>query len=158
MKAFGDFRFDDERRQLTCAGRAVPLTGQSLDLLCLLLERPGALISREEIRDRLWPGTKADIEHGLDVVVSRLRTTLRAENASHAYIETVPRKGYRFIEPVAVHPGPRLNTSRPWTRRYLPYAVAAVLASILTILFARSRYERFVPAQDARASATSSSP
>ena len=100
VKTFGDFEFDDRRRRLRAGGQPVRLSGQAVDLLCLLLERPGELIAREEIERRLWPDTTVDFNHSLDVVVSRLRTVLGDKGSSPRYIETVPRKGYRFIEPV----------------------------------------------------------
>ena len=74
------------------------LSGQVVDLLCLLLERPGELITREEIERRLWPDRNVDFHHSLDVVVSRLRTVLKDKGASPRYIETVPKRGYRFID------------------------------------------------------------
>ena len=80
------------------------LSGQAVDLLCLLLERPGELIPREEIERRLWPDRNVDFNHSLDVVVSRLRTVLGDKGSSPRYIETVPRKGYRFIELVTATP------------------------------------------------------
>ena len=118
VKTFGDFEFDDRRKILTAAGRSVRLSGQTVELLCLLLERPGELIIREEIRRRLWPESHVEFEHSLDVVVSRLRSVLGDESGNPRYIETVPRKGYRFIEPVSAKPEGRLADQRLlWTRR-----------------------------------------
>ena len=107
VKTFGDFEFDDCRRRLRAGGQPVRFSGQAVDLLCLLLERPGELITREEIERRLWPDRNVDFNHSLDVVVSRLRTALGDKGSSPRYIETVPRKGYRFIEPVTAKPEPR---------------------------------------------------
>jgi anti-sigma-K factor RskA len=131
----------------------VRLSGQAVDLLCLLLERPGGLITREEIERRLWPDRNVDFNHSLDVIVSRLRTALGDKGSSPRYIETVPRKGYRFIEPVTVKPrlGGRIAN---WRRRLVTYAAVAILAAILAILFARTRYDKFVPPDRSRASAT----
>ena len=69
MKTFGDFEFDDRRRSLRVRGQQVRLSGQAIDLLCLLLEQPGQLITREEIERRLWPDRNVDFDHSLDVVV-----------------------------------------------------------------------------------------
>ena len=102
VKTFGEFEFDDRRKVLTAEGRSIRLSGQTVELLCLLLERPGELIMREEIRRRLWPESHVEFEHSLDVVMSRLRSTLAEKSGNPRYIETVPRKGYRFIEPVAM--------------------------------------------------------
>jgi DNA-binding winged helix-turn-helix (wHTH) protein len=127
------------------------LSGQAVDLLCLLLERPGELITREEIERRLWPDRNVDFQHSLDVVVSRLRTVLGDKGASPRYIETLPRKGYRFIEPVTGREARAANKPRYWRRPFLTYAAVAILAAILAMLFARSRYDKFVPSQGSQA-------
>ena len=153
VKTFGDFEFDDRRRGLTAGGRPVRLSGQAVDLLCLLVERPGELITREEIARKLWPDTTVDFDHSLDVVVSRLRTVLGDKGSSPRYIETVPRSGYRFIEPVTLRLEARpTNAPPPWRRRLITYAAVAILAAILAILFARTRYDTFVPSQRSQAS------
>ena len=156
VKMFGDFEFDDRRRGLKAGGRPVRLSGQAVDLLCLLVERPGELITREEIERRLWPDRNVDFHHSLDVVVSRLRTVFGDKGASPRYIETVPRKGYRFIEPVTAAPEARPVNDEPryWSRLVLGYAAVAILAALLAILFARTRYDKFVPPDRSRASAT----
>ena len=157
LKTFGEFEFDDRRRSLRAGGQLVRLTGQTVDLLALLLERPGEVITREEIERRLWPDRTVDFHHSLDVVVSRLRTVLGDKGASPRYIETVPRKGYRFIELVTARPEARLaHQPRRWTRPLLACTAAAILAAILAILFARTRYDRFVPPQRLEASPASS--
>ena len=146
IKRFGDFEFDDHRRSLSARGQRIRLNGQAVDVLCLLLERPGELVSREEIERRLWPDRNVDFNHGLDVVVSRLRTVLGDSGLRPRYIETVPRKGYRFIEPVAARPEPRpTDRRRHWARALAPYAAVAILAAIVAILFAQTRYDEFVP-------------
>ena len=126
VKTFGDFEFDDRRRRLTSGGQPVRLTGQAIDLLALLVDRPGELISREEIERRLWPDRNVDFTHSLDVVVSRLRTVLGDKGSTPRYIETVPRKGYRFIEPVTGRPEVR-SAKRDWSRRLVTYGAAVIL-------------------------------
>jgi len=153
VKTFGDFEFDDHGRRVRAGGQPVRLSGQAVDLLCLLLERPGELITREEIERRLWPDRNVDFNHSLDVIVSRLRTALGDKGSSPRYIETMPRKGYRFIEPVTAKPGLGGRIAI-WRRRLVTYAAVAILAAILAILFARSRYDKFVPPDRSRASAT----
>ena len=155
VNTFGDFEFDDRRRCLKARGEPVKLSGQALDLLCLLLERPGELITREEAERRLWPDRTVDFHHSLDVVVSRLRTALGDKGASPRYIETVSRKGYRLIKPVTTRPDARpANEPRHWSRRLLPYAVVAIIAAILAILFAQTRYDKFVPSDRSQTSPT----
>ena len=155
LKTFGDFEFDDRRRGLRGRGQPVRLSGQAIDLLCLLLERPGELITREEIERRLWPDRNVNFDHSLDVVVSRLRTVLGDKGPSPRYIQTVPRRGYRFIEPVTTRPEARpANAPRRWRRRLVTYAAVAILAAIMAIVFARTRYDKLVPPQRSQASPT----
>jgi Tol biopolymer transport system component/DNA-binding winged helix-turn-helix (wHTH) protein len=98
---FGVFELDLRSGELRKGGVRVGLQEQSLQFLAALLERPGDLVTREELRQRLWPdGTFVDFEHGLNAVVSRLRDTLGDSAESPRFIETIPRRGYRFIAPV----------------------------------------------------------
>lgn len=155
LKRFGDFEFDDRRRSLRARGRSVRVSGQALDLLCLLLERPGELITREEIERQLWPNSNVDFSHNLDVIVSRLRTVLGDKGLSPRYIETVPRKGYRFIEPVTAKSDTEAAiASRRRTRPLVTYAAIAILAAVVAILFARTRYDKFVPSDRPQAAPT----
>ena len=154
VKTFGDFEFDDRRRALKAGGCPVRLRGQALDLLCLLLERPGELITREEIERRLWPDRNVDFQHSLDVIVNRLRIVLGDKGMSPRYIETVPRKGYQFIEPVTTVSPEALTATEPhhWSRRLIPYAAVAMLAAILALAFVHTRYDKFVPSRRSQAS------
>lgn len=129
------------------------LTGQAVDLLSLLLERPGELIRREEIEHTLWADRTVDFQHSLDVIVSRLRTVLGDNSSIPRYIETVPRKGYRFIEPVTVKLE-GLSAKRHWSRRVVTYAAVAILAAIVAILLVRTRYDKLVPPDRSHASPT----
>ena len=97
---FGSFELDPSG-ELRKAGVLVGLQEQSLKVLVELLERPGDLVTREQLRQRLWPnGTFVDFEHGLNAVINRLRETLGDSADSPRFIQTVPRRGYRFIAPV----------------------------------------------------------
>ena len=82
-------------------GRTLNLQDQPLKVLECLLERPGELVTREELRQRLWPGdTFVDFEQGVNAAVKRLRETLADSAESPRFVETLPRRGYRFIAPV----------------------------------------------------------
>ena len=98
---FGTFAVDVRTGELTNAGRRTPLREQPFQLLLALLEQPGELITREELTSRLWPaGTFVDSDHGLNKAMNHLREAL-SDSADHPqFIETLPRKGYRFIAPV----------------------------------------------------------
>ena len=149
VRIFGDFEFDDRRRSLRSAGKSVRLSGQAVDLLGLLVERPGELITREEIQRRLWPDSHVEFDHSLDVIVSRLRAVLGDGSPGSRYIETVPRRGYRFVEPVIAKPEvcPPNDRRHPLSRRIATYAAVAILAAIVAVLFARTRYDKFTPSQ-----------
>ena len=98
---FGTFELDVRSGELRKAGVRIGLQEQSLQVLRLLLERPGDLVTRDELRQRLWPnGTFVDFDHGLNAVINRLRETLGDSADSPRFIQTVPRRGYRFIAPV----------------------------------------------------------
>ena len=98
---FGSFELDPASGELRKAGVVVALPEQSLKVLVELLERPGDVVTREQLRQRLWPnGTFVDFEHGLNAVINRLRETLGDSAESPRFIQTVPRRGYRFIAPV----------------------------------------------------------
>ena len=128
------------------------LHGQCLDLLVLMLDRPGQLITREEIRRILWPDSNVDFEHSLDVLVSRLRTALGDTSKTARYIQTVPRKGYRFVEQVRFKPsGCEATTSVSWTRSFARYVAVAVLAALIAVVIANTHYQKFVPPHPAPA-------
>src|SRR6185295_2328419 len=93
---------DARAGELWKADVRVNLQDQPLKVLECLLERPGELVTREELRQRLWPGdTFVDFEHGVNAAVRRLRETLADSAESPRFVETLPRRGYRFIAPVA---------------------------------------------------------
>jgi len=98
---FGHFEADLASGELRRQGIRVRLHGRPFDLLALLLERPGEVVTRGELKQRLWPdGTHVDFEHGLDNAANRLRAALGDSAASPRYVETLPRRGYRLIVPV----------------------------------------------------------
>jgi TolB-like protein/DNA-binding winged helix-turn-helix (wHTH) protein/Tfp pilus assembly protein PilF len=102
---FGVFEVDARRGEIRKQGLRIRLRGRPFDILLILLERPGELITREDLRARLWPAdTFVDFDHGLNTSVNRLREVLGDSADSPRYIETQPRKGYRFIAPVEATP------------------------------------------------------
>jgi DNA-binding winged helix-turn-helix (wHTH) protein len=98
---FGPFEADLQTQELRKQGRRLRLPGQSFQILKRLLERPGELVTREELRAALLPSdTFVDFEHGLNAGVNRLREALGDSADSPRFVETLPRRGYRFIVPV----------------------------------------------------------
>ena len=98
---FGTFEADTGTGELRRRGMLVRLNGQPFQLLLLLLERQGELLTREEISEVLWPnGTVVDFEHGVNSAVNRIREALGDSAASPRYVQTLARRGYRFVAPV----------------------------------------------------------
>lgn len=103
---FGNCEVDLSARELRRNGRRIRLQDQAFEILALLLRNPGMLVTREEMRQVLWPGdTFVDFEHGLNRVISRLREALGDSVISPKFIETVARHGYRFVAPTEVVQG-----------------------------------------------------
>ena len=100
---FGLYRLDLARGTLTRDSVRVRLQEQPFQLLLLLVERAGQIVSREEIRNRLWPqNTFVEFDKSLGVAVLKVREALGDEAGNPRFIETIPRRGYRFIAPVKV--------------------------------------------------------
>jgi DNA-binding winged helix-turn-helix (wHTH) protein len=111
---FGTFEADQHTGELRKQGRRMQLQGQPFDILVMLLERPGELVSRTQIRERLWPdGTFVDFDHSLNTAVNKIRDVLGDSASSPRFIETLARRGYRFVAPVQVVDASQLPTEGP---------------------------------------------
>src|ERR1700677_235023 len=98
---FGVFEADAATGELRRQGIRIKLNAQPFQVLVMLLERPGQLLSREEISRELWPdGTFVDYEHGVNSAVNRIREALGDTAGNPRFIETLARRGYRFVAPV----------------------------------------------------------
>jgi cholera toxin transcriptional activator len=103
---FGVFELDLAAGELRKNGAKLRLQEQPFQVLALLLERAGDVVTRDELRQKLWPAdTFVDFDHGLNAAVNKLRETLGDSASSPRYIETLARRGYRFIAPVQNVPG-----------------------------------------------------
>ena len=110
---FGPFEADAETGELRKNGRKMPLQEKCFQVLVFLLERRGKLVSREELHGRLWPSdTFVDFDNGLNTAVSKLRDILGDSAEPHRYIETLPRRGYRFVASVNVREEPTAAPQR----------------------------------------------
>lgn len=99
--SFGNFHMDFAAGELRKRGVKLKLSGQPFEILRLLLERSGQVVSREELRSRLWANEAfVDSDHGLNAAINKLRLTLGDSSGRPRFIETVPRRGYRFIAEV----------------------------------------------------------
>lgn len=149
---FGDFALDVAAYDLRRRGRAIKLGRQPMDLLILLVESRGLLVSRSQIVDRLWgKDVFVDVETGVNTAISKVRQALRDSADTPAFVETVPGRGYRFIAAVeaisapsepgseVALPGPTPapeETPRPrrrttWGRLVIPLLVVAMAAGVL---------------------------
>ncbi len=113
---FGPFTLDGRSGELRNGPTRLKVPDQSIAVLQALLERPGELVTREALRDRLWgPDTFVDFEAGLNAAVRRLREALNDSADVPRYIETLPRRGYRFIAPVdGTLTGCAIPRQQPW--------------------------------------------
>ena len=99
---FGQFEVDLLEGKLFNRGVPVRIENQPFQILVALLERPGEVVGREELRNRLWPdGTYVDFDEGVNTAISKLRYALRDSTERPVFVETVPRRGYRFLAPVS---------------------------------------------------------
>ena len=98
---FGNFEVDPRAGELRRGGIKLKLSGQPFDVLVALLEKPGQVLTREELHDRLWSqDTFVDFEHGLNKAVNKVREVLGDDADNPRFVETLPRRGYRFIAPI----------------------------------------------------------
>jgi len=134
---FGVFAADLRERTLTKSGRSVAIQDQPFRLLAVLLRQPGLLVTREEVRKAVWPdGTTVDFERGLNTALNKLRTALGDSADSPRFVETVPRRGYRFLAPVEWLSEETDEPQRPaGSARVsaLPRWLAASLVSVLIV-------------------------
>jgi DNA-binding winged helix-turn-helix (wHTH) protein/Flp pilus assembly protein TadD len=136
---FGTFEVDVRAGELRKQGMKVRIQGQPLHLLTLLLQRPGEVVTRDELRSKIWHSdTFVDFDNGLNTSINRLREALGDSADNPRFIETLPRRGYRFIAPVTVenaialeHPKP---TSEAAVRRTPGFLTLVGVIATLTLV------------------------
>ncbi len=155
---FEGYQVDLQTGELRKNGTKVRLSGQPFQILALLLEKPGELITREELRSRLWPDEVfVDFDHSLNAAVNKLREALCDSTNEARFVETLPKRGYRFIGLIELRDRPaarqvaailseppaapqRKGLNRPHiTRKYAVALIAILLAGLLTGLYVHSR-------------------
>jgi DNA-binding winged helix-turn-helix (wHTH) protein/tetratricopeptide (TPR) repeat protein len=155
MYRFGSFEADSKTGELRKHGVKLKLQELPFRLLVSLLERPGDVVTREELQAKLWPdGTFVDFERGLGTALNKVRETLCDSAAAPRFVETIPRRGYRFIAEVERIEAQRVelenvatsdsDTSAPPARPTRKYAMAAFIMGIVAIVLAGgAAYSRF---------------
>lgn len=132
---FGLFEFDAASGELRLEGRRVPLEPQPARALALLASRAGKIVTREEMRASIWSAdTHVDFDRGLAYCVAQLRTALRDSGDNPRFIQTLPRRGFKFIAPVTVasapetpEAGPAVAPVQSRSSRVTPWVIAGIV-------------------------------
>ena len=140
---FGAFELNPETGELTKEGRLIRLAPQPFKLLSILVSQPGKLISREELRHQIWNGTTfVNFEQGLNFCVRQIRSVLDDDADQPHFIETVPRRGYRFVgavrqmpdaAPLRLEAAPSRPQPPPPPRRHLPRSLIVAGIAVLVL-------------------------
>ncbi len=153
---FGPFELSPEAVELRRQGVRVPLVGQPLRILLILLQNPDRVVTREELRDALWPGdVHVAFDGALNTAVRKLRLSLEDSPSEERYIQTVPRAGYRFIapvetipdapslpEPIPIRGEPLIVPPPPRTTRRWPWIALGTFAVLALTAVALARWFR----------------
>jgi len=138
--AFGPYEADLHSGELRKHGIKIRLQSQPFQLLTMLLERPGELVTREEICQKLWPAdTFVDFDHSLGTAINKIREVLNDSAAEPRFVETLPRRGYRFIAPVTpvdsdpATPPPPVELAKATCRSRTFYPVVGVCAALVLL-------------------------
>jgi Tol biopolymer transport system component/DNA-binding winged helix-turn-helix (wHTH) protein len=143
---FGAFEVDFRAGELRKDGAKLKLTGQPFQVLTILLEQPGEVVTREELQKRLWPDTFVDVDHNLNSAINKIREVLGDSAESPRFVETLPRRGYRFVAPVEGNrtaevpgrSGVRQESRMPWVRRpSILFVVLVLLAAVGFFIYRR---------------------
>src|SRR6201997_1395006 len=149
---FGLFEVDLQTRELRKSGVKIKLNDQPFQVLTVLLERPGEVVTREELQARLWPAdTFVDFDLSLNTAVKKLRQALGDESDNPRFVETLYRRGYRFIAPVSIQtpravdetgslPADSVPSREPEARSWK--RLAFIAAGCLAVLLVGLRFER----------------
>src|ERR1043166_5609377 len=146
MIRFATFEVDLQTGELRKAGQKLKFSGQPFQVLAILLERPGEVVTREELQKRLWPDTFVDVDHNLNTAINKIREVLGDSAESPRFVETLPRRGYRFIgelkppgppvkKPVA-EPVVMVEPDRGWRSRQQWLKIAAGALAIAVVALA----------------------
>jgi DNA-binding winged helix-turn-helix (wHTH) protein len=139
---FATFEVDLQAQELRKAGLRLKLTGQPFQVLAILLEQPGTVVTRDELQKPLWPDTFVDVDHNLNTAINKIREALGDSSENSRFVETLPRRGYRFIGPIAVngtdaamaHAAVNRSTSRSESAtRTRPLHVLALLGALILL-------------------------
>src|SRR6266850_3806740 len=167
LAQFGPYQADLRTGELRKHGIRLRLQEQPFQVLAMLLLNPGELVTREQLQKRLWPGdTFVDFDHGLNTAINKLREVLSDSSATPKYIETLPRRGYRFLAtvdftngtsaaspgeaPATVSPKDQMTASSPTAPRPLARGLFLILQGMYLVFYivTLTRHDRIAEAVD----------
>ena len=132
----GTFEVDLRAGELRKAGVKLKLTGQPFQVLAIQLENPGQVVAREELQKRLWRDTFVDFDHNLNAAINKIREVLGDSAESPRFVETLPRRGYRFIAPTEVaQVGLTFDSGAMWRAPRMPWIRRISILSIVLVFF-----------------------
>src|SRR5689334_15769358 len=144
---FATFEVDLQAQELRKAGLRLKLTGQPFQVLAILLEQPGTVVTRDELQKRLWPDTFVDVDHNLNTAINKIREALGDSSENPRFVETLPRRGYRFIALITVngqstagvaHAAESRSTGEPESAKRTRALLALALFSVAVLLVSGS--------------------
>jgi DNA-binding winged helix-turn-helix (wHTH) protein len=140
LRRFGSFELDLDAERLLKNGRTIRIQPQPFRLLCLLTNHPGTLVTREQIQAALWAGdTFVDFDQGVNFAIKQVREALGDRAEDSLYVQTVPKRGYRFLAPVETGPEP----AEPVVAGSIdPYLQKALWANIVELRLSDKRRHR----------------
>src|SRR5439155_21722558 len=138
---FAAFEINLHSGELRKSGMRLRLSGQPFQVLAVLVERPGELVTREELRSKLWlADTFVDFDHGLNNAVARIREVLDDSSDAPRYVETIPRRGYRFMAPLADVGPATVPSSAAESKISPPHEITTLGASAQSVLRTEKRF------------------
>src|SRR5271155_3179784 len=139
---FGPFQVDQQRQEVTKNGSRLKLQGKVYQVLVALLEKPGEVVTREELRQRLWPAdTHVNYDANVNTTVNKLRQVLGDSTEKPLYIETIPRKGYCLVVPSEVSD----VSGAPLVPEVVPENASAIVTPIVNTEPAAARSGFWIP-------------
>jgi Tol biopolymer transport system component/DNA-binding winged helix-turn-helix (wHTH) protein len=143
---FEDFEVDLEAGEVWKAGRRLKVQDQPLKILAALLQRPGEIVTREELRQLIWPEQSVgDFDHAINLAITKLRSTLGDSAVVPHLIETLPRRGYRFIAPLKEEAAPSILPREEPPARGSVNKVWLISGALALILFSAIAFLKFFP-------------
>ena len=142
MIKFGDFEADEQSGELSRNGERIKLQDLPFRMLIALLHKPGAVVTREELRTALWGGAYVDAEAGLNTAAAKLREALGDNAEQPRFIETIPKRGYRFVGRIETAKQPATSppaSGRSWNRMLIVAAAAGLVVTIGLVMWFNAR-------------------